>query len=342
MIKKILKKALEDKASDIILSPNKKVCYKINWSMIFQEDFWVLSKEIMNSIFLQISNKTQQDIFNKNKELDFWLALWKIRFRVNVFWVKDWFWLVFRIIPAVIPDFSDLWLPDIIKSFINKKNGIVLITWAVGSWKSTTLASLLNIINNNQSKHIITIEDPIEFVYADWKSLVEQREVWVNTLSFDNWLKYALRQAPDIVMIWEMRDLETFRLALRAAETWNLVFATLHTSWAARTVARIIDMFPAWEKDQIRSQLSESLIWVVWQKLLSTKDWKWRVAATEVLLNNVWISNVIRKWETHKLDSIIETSKGEWMIQMKDSLKELFDKWLISQEEYNLELSYLK
>lgn len=342
MIKNILKRALELNASDIILSSNKNVCFKIHWNMKFQEDFWILWKETMNSIFLQITNKIQQDTFNRNKELDFWLALWKIRFRVNVFWVKDGFWLVFRVIPAEIPDFWKLWLPDVIKSFINKKNWIVLITWAVWSWKSTTLASLLNIINNTQSKHIITIEDPIEFVYKDGKSLFEQREVWVNTLSFDNWLKYALRQAPDVVMIWEMRDLETFRLALRAAETWNLVFATLHTSGAARTIARIIDMFPAWEKEQIRSQLSESLIWVVWQKLLNKKTWDWRVAAVEVLLNNVWVSNVIRKWETHKIDSIIETSKWDWMVQMKDSLKELLDKWLISEEEYNLEISYLK
>jgi twitching motility protein PilT len=139
-----------------------------------------------------------------------------------------------------------------------------------------------------------------------------------------------------------MRDLETFRLALRAAETWNLVFATLHTSGAARTIARIIDMFPAWEKEQIRSQLSESLLWVVWQKLLKKENWGWRVVASEVLLNNVWVSNVIRKWETHKIDSIIETSKSDWMVQMKDSLSKLFQKWLISKENYELELSYLK
>jgi twitching motility protein PilT len=201
---------------------------------------------------------------------------------------------------------------------------------------------LINEINKKQSKHIITIEDPVEFIYNEWKSLIEQREVWTNTLNFENWLKYSLRQAPDVILIWEMRDLETFRLALRAAETWNLVFATLHTSGAARTIARIIDMFPAWEKDQIRSQLSESLIAVVWQKLLKNENWKWRIPASEVLINTIWVSNVIRKWETHKIDSIIETSKWEWMIQMKDSLKKLYNDWLISEENYNLELSYLK
>ncbi len=341
MIKEILKKAIIENVSDVILSPNKQVCYKIDWEIKYIDDFWIITNEIMNSFFLQIVKKTQQDIFNKTKELDFSLWLWKVRFRVNIFWVKDWFWFVFRVIASEIPDFNTLWLPLNIINFTKKRNGLILVTWPVWSGKTTTLASLINDININYDKHIITIEDPIEYIYNSKKSLVEQREVWVDTLSFDNGLKYALRQASDVIMIWEMRDLETFRLALRAAETGNLVFATLHTSWAARTIARIIDMFPAWEKDQIRSQLAESLIWVVWQKLLKNNNWKWRVVACEVLKNNIWISNIIRKWETHKINSIIETSKWEWMIWMKDTLKELFEKKAISEEVYKNELSYL-
>jgi len=341
MIKNILKKSIEINASDVILSPNKDVFFKVHWEMIEDDSFWKLEKEIMNSIFLQITNKIQQDLFYRKKELDFWLSFWKIRFRVNVFWVKWWFWMVFRVIPWKIPNFNDLWLPETIKDFIKRKDWIVLITWSVWSWKSTTMASLLNEINLTQQKHVITLEDPIEFVFNKEKSLFEQREVWVDTLNFENWLKYALRQAPDVIMVWEMRDLETFRLALRAAETWSLVFATLHTAWASRTIARIIDMFPSWEKDQIRAQLSQSLIWVVWQKLLKRKDWKWRVVACEVLKNNTWVSNVIRKWETHKLDSIIETWKADGMIQMKDSLYKLYEKWLISEDLYNNEISLL-
>ncbi len=341
MIKEILKKAVNLNVSDVILSPNKRVCYKINWKIVFLDEFWILKEETMNSIFLQITKKTQQDIFYKNKELDFWISLWKIRFRVNIFWVREWFWLVFRIIPWKIPFFDELWLPESIINFTKRKNWLVLITWSVWSGKTTTLASLLNSINLNKSKHIITIEDPIEFIYKSEKSLVEQREVGNDTLSFDNWLKYALREAPDVIMIWEMRDLETFRLALRAAETWNLVFATLHTSWAARTIWRIIDMFPSWEKDQIKGQLAESLIWVVWQKLIPWTDNN-RIISTEILVNSIWISNLIRKWEVHKINSVIETSKNEWMRQMRDSLKELYKNWKISKETYDIELELLK
>jgi twitching motility protein PilT len=142
-------------------------------------------------------------------------------------------------------------------------------------------------------------------------------------------------------MVWEMRDLETFRLALRAAETWNLVFATLHTSWAARTVSRIIDMFPAWEKDQVKAQLSESLIWVVWQKLLKTADWKGRVLAAEVMVNNTSISNLIRKWDVHQINSVIETWWNEWMINMRRTLEKLFEEWKITEELYNEEIKLL-
>ncbi len=342
MIKKILKKAIDIKASDIILSPNKNVFYKINWEINEYEEFWLLEKEVINSIFLQITNKLQQDSFYKNKELDFWISFWNFRFRVNAFWVRGGFWMVFRIIPWEVPDFNKLWLPWTIKKFIKRKNWIVLITWSVWSWKSTTLASLLNEINLTQQKHIITIEDPIEFIFDKNKSLFEQREIWVDTLNFENGLKYALRQAPDVIMVWEMRDLETFRLALRAAETWSLVFATLHTAWASRTIARIIDMFPVGEKEQVRSQLSESLIWIVWQKLLKRKWDNWRIVACEVLKNNIWVSNIIRKGEVHKLDSMIETWKADGMIQMKDSLNILHKKWIISDETYEIEMNYLK
>jgi twitching motility protein PilT len=151
-----------------------------------------------------------------------------------------------------------------------------------------------------------------------------------------------LRQAPDVIMVWEMRDLETFRLALRAAETWNLVFATLHTSWAARTVSRIIDMFPGDEKDQIKQQLSESLLWVVWQQLLKTKDGNARVPAVEVLVNNVSVANMIRKDQTHQIPNAIETWTEDWMLTMKKSLEELFKKWVISEESYNYNLGLLE
>ena len=178
-------------------------------------------------------------------------------------------------------------------------------------------------------------------MYENKASIIEQREIWAHTASFENSLKYALRQAPDVIMIWEMRDLETFRLALRAAETGNLVFATLHTSWAARTVARIIDMFPWDEKDKIRQQLSESLLWVVWQQLLKTADGTSRVVATEVLINNTSVSNMIRKDQTHQIPNAIETGKEDGMITMKDTLQKLLDEQKISQELFDYHMKLL-
>jgi twitching motility protein PilT len=275
-------------------------------------------------------NQKQKDIFQEKLELDFPLEIkWYSRFRVNVFYAKNWIGVVFRPIRNTLPSFIELWLPKKLFDFIKQKNWLILVTWSVWSGKSTTLAALVDTISANLSKHIITVEDPVEYVFKNKKSLVEQREVWVNTLSFDNGLKYALRQASDVIMVWEMRDLETFRLAMRAAETWNLVLATLHTSGASRSISRIIDMFPWDEKEQIKSQLAESLVWIIWQDLIKTKDWKGRVLATELLVNNISIANMIRKWTIHLIDSAIETGAADWMITMKNSLLDLQNKWII-------------
>jgi len=338
---KILKEGLDKNASDIIITWWSKPSLKINWDIEYIDEYDIISKEDSKEIVLSVMTETQKEVFLKNLELDFSIELSGYsRFRVNAFSQKDWYWLVFRPIKDKVPDFDDLWLQESIRNLIKRKNWLILITWSVWSWKTTTMASLINEINKTQKKHIITIEDPIEFIYKNNKSIIEQREVWVNTNSFENWLKYALRQASDVIMIWEMRDLETFRLALRAAETWNLVIATLHTSGAPRTVARVIDMFEPWEKEKIRQQLSESLIWVVWQQLLKTADKKWRVVATEVLINNTWVANLIRKNQTHQLANAIETWKSDGMITMKSSIEDLFWKWVISEEVYeeNLEL----
>lgn len=338
----ILKIALERKASDIIITWWTKPSLKIAWDIFFFEEVEMITKEESKNLILSIMSESQRSKFLTNLELDFSIELkWYSRFRVNAFVQKDWFWLVLRPINTQIPDFDSLLLPEVIKSFTKKRNWLVLITWSVWSWKTTTLSSLIWEINKTDSKHIITIEDPIEFVYQNKKSIIEQREVWTHTISFENWLKYALRQAPDVIMIWEMRDLETFRLALRAAETWNLVFATLHTSGAARTISRVIDMFPWDEKDKIRQQLSESLIWVVWQQLLKTSDGNGRVAAVEVLLNTIPISNMIRKNQTHQIPNAIETWRENGMITMKDSLENLFGKWLISKEVFEENLALL-
>jgi len=330
----ILKEALELGASDIILAPGNYPSVKVDWEVQFLSEHGRLEKSDLDRDILSIMWDAQKKAFAENLELDFGIELQGYgRFRANAFMQKNGYSIVFRAISSNIPHFEDLNLPPSILDFTKKKNGLLLVTGSVGSGKSTTLASIVHHINNTYNKHIITVEDPVEFIHDSYKSLVEQREVWVNTKTFENGLKYALRQASDVIMVGEMRDIETFRLALRAAETGNLVLATLHTSGAARTVSRIIDMFPAWEKDQVRSQLSESLLGVVWQQLIK-KEGGWRVVASEVLVNNTSVGNMIRDNNVHQIDSVIETGRDDGMINMKKSLEHLYGKWLISEETF--------
>lgn len=323
-IAKILKESIEKWASDIILTSDSLPVFKINWDITYINTYEKYSAdELKKELFSTMSEKQRQKI-NEDFELDYSIDLKGYsRFRVNVFFEKSGIWAVFRPIKTEIPKFDDLLLPKQLLKLSERKSGLLLVTWWVWSWKSTTMASLLGHINEEQSRHVITVEDPIEFVYENKKSLIEQREVWTTTKSFVNGLKYALRQASDVIMIWEMRDMETFRLALRAAETWNLVLATLHTSGAAKTISRIIDMFPWDEKDQVRAQLSWSLCGVIWQQLVKSKDKKSRVLATELLVNNTSISNMIRKWTVHQIDWAIETWVEDGMYTMEHNLEVL-------------------
>lgn len=342
IIWKVLKEWLDRWASDIIFTANHFPALKINWDVVNLEDYGVVDKDSAKDEILGIMSQIQKEAFLSEMELDFSVNLQGYsRFRVNAFSQKDWFAAVFRPISENIKDITELWLPEEVINFTKARNGLVLVTGSVGSGKTTTLASLMNAINKEDSKHMITIEDPIEFIFKNEKSVIEQREVWANTLTFDNGLKYALRQAPDVIMVWEMRDLETFRLALRAAETWNLVFATLHTSGASRTVSRVIDMFPWDEKNQIRQQLSESLRGVIWQILLKTADGNGRVPACEVLVNNSEVANMIRKENVHQINNAIETWANDWMINMKKSLEKLYWTGQISEETYDFALSTL-
>jgi twitching motility protein PilT len=335
-IGKILKQSLTDKASDVLLSSGSYPSFKVDGDITYLEEYEKYTDEILREELYSIMTASQREKFNEEHELDFSIELKGFsRFRVNCFVQKDGISAVFRPIPTDIPLFENLWLPNQIKEFAHKKGWLVLVTGTVWSGKSTTLASLINEINLTEKKHIITIEDPIEYSYKSALSLIEQREVGEDTHSFENGLKYALRQAPDVILVWEMRDLTTFRLALRAAETGSLVFATLHTSGAARTVARIIDMFPGDEKEIVRQQVSDSLIGVVWQALLKKKWGKWRVAAVEVMMTNKWISNLIRKGLVHQIDSSIEIGRWDGNVPMKDSLDFLLKDGSISQKDYD-------
>ncbi|MDD3793596.1 MAG: PilT/PilU family type 4a pilus ATPase [Candidatus Gracilibacteria bacterium] len=323
-ILEILKLSLEKDASDVIFSSGAKPALKIHGDIQFLDEYDIISSSELSNQIISIMTEKQKQSLKERMELDFSIDLKGYsRFRANVFFSKNGIGGVFRPIKTRLPSFKELGLPDKLLDLIKRKNGLLLVTGSVGSGKSTTMSALIDTISANMQKHIITVEDPIEYVFNNNKSLVEQREVGVNTQSFENGLKYALRQASDVIMIGEMRDLETFRLALRAAETGNLVIATLHTSGAARTISRIIDMFPGDEKEHIKSQISDSLIGVIWQDLLKTKDGKGRVLATELLINNTGISNMIRKGVLHQIDGAIETGIADGMYTMKMSLEKL-------------------
>ncbi|PZM85009.1 type IV pili twitching motility protein PilT [Candidatus Gracilibacteria bacterium] len=329
-IAKILKESLEKGASDVILTTDSDPVLKVNGDIVYLSEYGKYESEELKQELFSIMSEKQKNTFVEELELDFSIDLKGYsRFRVNSFFSKNGPGAVFRSIKTEIPSFEQLLLPRKLLEFAGRKNGLILVTGGVGSGKSTTMSAILNYIINNYSKHIITVEDPIEYVFRNGKSLVEQREVGTSTKSFESGLKYALRQASDVIMIGEMRDLETFRLALRAAETGNLVIATLHTSGTARTISRIIDMFPGEEKEYIRAQLSVSLLGVIWQDLLKTKDGKARVLSSELLVNNSSISNMIRKGDIHQIPGVLETGAKDGMYTMDHNLKKLREAGLI-------------
>jgi twitching motility protein PilT len=293
-----------------------------------------LSSEVLRSLLYEILTKEQIAEFEKNLDFDFgYTAEGIARFRGNLFMKSTGIAAVFRQIPYRIAKIEDLGLPPVAQSLCEYKNGLVLVTGPTGSGKSTTLAAMINHINEEGAEHIITLEDPIEFVHERKKSLISQREIGAHCLSFSNGLRAALREDPDVIMVGEMRDLETIALAMTAAETGHLVFGTLHTRNAPKTVDRVIDVFPQERQAQVRTMLSEALRGVISQTLLKRADGKGRVGAYEVLVANTGIRALIREGKTFQIGSCISTGRKEGMQTLDQHLQELFQKGLITAEE---------
>jgi twitching motility protein PilT len=289
--------------------------------------------EVHNMVY-DIMNDGQRKRYEETMECDFSFEIPNLaRFRVNAFNHDRGAGAVFRTIPSKILTLEELRCPPIFKNIVDVPRGIVLVTGPTGSGKSTTLAAMVDYINENQMDHILTIEDPIEFVHQSKKSLINQREVGPHTLSFQNALRSALREDPDVILVGELRDLETIRLALTAAETGHLVFGTLHTSSAAKTIDRIVDLFPAAEKEMVRSMLSESLRAVISQTLCKTKDEKGRVAAHEIMIGTPAIRNLIRENKVAQMYSSIQTGQNLGMQTLDQSLQELVRRNVISAQE---------
>jgi len=322
-INKLLEYSIDSGASDLHLSVGSVPMVRINGTMK-PLDMDPLLEGDMESIIPQVMDEDQIQVFQEKKEIDFSASLdGKGRFRVNFFNQVKGLAGVFRTIPEVVKDSEELGIPPVLMNLALLDRGLVLLTGPTGSGKSTTLAAMVDHINIKRKCHIITIEDPVEYYHHTKESLINQRELGANTHSFANAMRAALREDPDVILVGEMRDLETISLALTAAETGHLVLSTLHTSSAVKTIDRIIDIFPPGQKGQIRSMLSESLEAVIAQKLLPTKDGKSRVPACEVMISSTAIRNLIREDRIYQIPSIIQSGGVEGMQSLDQDLQRL-------------------
>ncbi len=319
--------------SDIHLSEWKNPYVRLsNWN-ITKAEWIVLSREEIYGFLQDILPAAKIDELIQWKEIDTAYQSEKARFRINAYLSDEGINLALRKINNKIPSFEDIQLPDWIKNNLKKDKGLILVTWPTWSGKSTTLAAMIEYINQTKSSHIITLEDPIEFKFKEKKALIHQRRIWKHSYSWKDAIKYAMRQDPDVIMVGEMRDIETISAVLTLVETWHLVLSTLHTIDAAQTINRIIDVFPPYQQEQIAVQLSTTLELIISQRLIKRKDKIGRVAAREILVNTPAVANNIRERKIPQIYSIMETGSKYWMTTMDKSLAELVAKWIIDLQE---------
>ena len=318
--------------SDIHLKEDKPIMLRIDGDMMIPDEGVVSSSEL-REFANDTLNEGQKSRLEEVRDVDLAIEIGPYRFRANFFYTADGLSAVLRKIETEIPSMAQLNLPHVMQSMAEKPNGLVLVTGPTGSGKSTSLAAIIDAINSNKQGHILTIEDPIEYIHHAKNCSISQREVGRDAESFASALRASLREDPDVILVGEMRDLETIQLALTAAETGHLVFATLHTSGAPNTINRIIDVFPAGQQSQVRAQLSQSLQMVVTQKLFKKSDGEGRVAAFEVMVCNHAVRNLIREGKIFQIESIMQTARGEGMVTMDKAIEELVSTGKISQRD---------
>jgi twitching motility protein PilT len=331
-IEHLLRAGFELKASDIHLTVGVPPIMRINGELKrYGKD--ALKVEETEQMAKAIVPPNQWETFREKGELDFSYGIPGLsRYRINTYFQRGCVALAIRIVPTKIPTIEDMQLPNVLKEIAERHQGLVLVTGPTGSGKSTTLAAMIQYMNQNLRKHIITLEDPIEYLHKHGTSIIDQREVGADTNNFSNGLRAALRQDPDVILVGEMRDLETIQTAITAAETGHLVLGTLHTSSAPSTINRIIDVFPPSQQPQIRIQLASVLVSIISQRLFPTVDKKGRRAATEILINNPAVGNLIRNEKIHQIVSVMQTSRAQGMHTFETSIKELLENAAIDKE----------
>ncbi|NCN27241.1 type IV pilus twitching motility protein PilT [bacterium] len=328
----LLKTLVKQRGSDLHVSTGSVPMMRLHGELV-KADMPVLTAQDMEIALNSIMSKSQKQDLLKNKSVDFSVPFKGVGvFRVNVFFQRKGLTAVFRALSEKAPSLESLSLPPICKVACSYANGLVLVTGPTGSGKSTTLAAMIDYINTNQRRHILTLEDPVEFYHDTKRSMVNQRQLGQHFVSFASALKAALREDPDVILVGEMRDPETIALAITAAETGHLVFATLHTNSASKSVDRILDSFPGEQQGQIRSMMSESLRVILSQKLIPTADQKNRICVHDILVNNSAISNLIREGKTYQLPSVMQTSRKDGMQLMDQSILEAVNAGVITGE----------
>ena len=329
----LLREAVARRASDLHVTVGAPPILRIN-GILLKLDFPALGVEDTRQLYEAITSEQRRAQFEQNGEIDFsYTILGLSRFRVNVFRQRGSIAIAIRIIPERVPSLQELKLPDIVRELARKPRGLVLVTGPTGSGKSTTMAAMIDLINSERACNILTLEDPIEYLHRHRKSIINQREIGADSRTFANALRAALREDPDVILVGEMRDMETISIAVRAAETGHLVLATLHTSDAAQTVDRIIDVFPPYQHQQVRTQLSLALQGIVSQQLLPRRDGQGRIVAVETLVTTPAVRNLIREGKSHQILSVIQTGAKFGMLAMDTALRDLCRAGLIAEDE---------
>jgi twitching motility protein PilT len=337
-IDSLFQEAYQQRASDLHIAAGTPPLLRINGQLVEFSTFGTVTPDQANSMIMGLLNKAQEEEFTSKRELDLSYELPNVcRFRVNIHWEREHVGLVARVVSNQIPTMDELYFPSVVYDLLRGHQGLILVTGPTGCGKSTSLAAMIDLINTERRDHIVTLEDPIEFLHTSKQSLIRQRQMHSDFLSFPEALKHVVRQDPNVIMVGEMRDLETIAAAITVAETGHLVLATLHTLNAAQTIDRIVDIFPPFQQDQIRVQLSMELRGVISQQLLPRVQGG-RVAAREILINTPAISNLIRENKVSQIKTVLQTSADVGMQTLDQDIRALFDRGEITKE---VALSYM-